>query len=140
MKLFSHSKVSGKTTFFNKLEAVNLTFVKSDIFRSLSSIYNKAFLRKSITSAWKVSVFGVILVRIFPHSDWIQYSVRMRENADQNNSEYGYLSRRWRWMGLFRWSREVCIFDIPIVIIHDAINIKKMTSLKNFYVNSVGLT
>ena len=42
--------------------------------------------------AWKVSVFGVILVRIFPHSDWIlcisPYSVQMREDADQNNSEY----------------------------------------------------
>ena len=49
---------------------------------------------------WKVSVFGVILVHIFPHSDWIRrdtvhlspispYSVRMRENKDQNNSEYG---------------------------------------------------
>ena len=39
---------------------------------------------KTIT-AWKVSVFGVILVRIFPHSDWIgrdtsisPYLVRMR--------------------------------------------------------------
>ena len=37
-------------------------------------------------TAWKVSVFGVILVRILPHS----YSVRMRENADQYNSEYGH--------------------------------------------------
>ena len=25
------------------------------------------------TTGWKVSVFGVILVRIFPHSDWIQF-------------------------------------------------------------------
>ena len=40
-----------------------------------------------IYTAWNVSVFGVILVRIFP------YSVRMRENADQNNSEYGNLLR-----------------------------------------------
>ena len=47
-----------------------------------------------------MSVFGVILVRIFPHLDWIwrdteisPYSVRMRENADQNNSEYGHFSR-----------------------------------------------
>ena len=44
-----------------------------------------------------MSIFGVILVRIFPHSDWIRrdteylpYSVRMRENVDQNNSEYGH--------------------------------------------------
>ena len=32
----------------------------------------------------KVSVFGAILVRIFPHS------AQMRENADQNNSKYGH--------------------------------------------------
>ena len=32
----------------------------------------------------KVSVFRVLLVRIFPHSDWMQ----MRENTNQKNSEY----------------------------------------------------
>ena len=45
-------------------------------------------------NAWKVSFFGFVLVRIFPHSDWIRrdtpYSVRIRENANQNNSEYGH--------------------------------------------------
>ena len=45
----------------------------------------------------KVPVFAVILVRIFPHSDWIrrdtEYSVQMRENVDQNNSEYGHFLR-----------------------------------------------
>ena len=47
----------------------------------------------SIT-AWKVSLFEVFLVRIFPHSDKISsYSVRMRENRDQKNSEYGRCSR-----------------------------------------------
>ena len=48
------------------------------------------------TTALNLSVFGVILVRIFPHSDWIRRdteSVRIRENADQNNSEYGHFSR-----------------------------------------------
>ena len=38
-------------------------------------------------SSWKVSVFGVILVSISSHSDWIRrdtpYSARMLENADQ---------------------------------------------------------
>ena len=34
-----------------------------------------------------MSGFGVILVRIFPHSDGI------RENADQNNSKYRHFSR-----------------------------------------------
>ena len=44
-------------------------------------------------TAWKTSVFEVILVHIFPHSDWIRrerereirispYSVQMRENTD----------------------------------------------------------
>ena len=48
-----------------------------------------------------MSVLRVTLVRIFPHSDWIQrersisrHSVWMRENADQNNSECGHFSRR----------------------------------------------
>ena len=36
------------------------------------------------STVWKVSVFGVILVRISP------YSVRMRENVNPNNSEYGH--------------------------------------------------
>ena len=51
-----------------------------------------------------MSVFGVILVRIFPAFSRIRteygeilrispYSVRMRENADQNNSEYEQFSR-----------------------------------------------
>ena len=54
---------------------------------------------------WKVSVFWVILVLIFPHSDWIRrdtpylfvsispYSVQIRENADQSNSEWGHFLR-----------------------------------------------
>ena len=38
----------------------------------------------------EVSVFGVILVRVYHISP---YSSRMRENADQNNSEYGHFLR-----------------------------------------------
>ena len=49
-------------------------------------------------TAWKVSVFGVILVRISPHLGWIwrdteRYSVRMPQNTDQNISEYGQVLR-----------------------------------------------
>ena len=55
--------------------------------------------------AWKVSVFGVFLVRIFPHLDWIRraeygeilrispYLVRIPENTDHKNSEIGHFSR-----------------------------------------------
>ena len=58
-----------------------------------------------VNTAQKVSVFEVVLFCIFPYSDWIwsafsqfelnsnwPYSVRMRENADHNNSEYGHFS------------------------------------------------
>ena len=42
---------------------------------------------KLADTAWKVALFGVLLVHIFPHSDW------MRRNADQNNSKYGQFLR-----------------------------------------------
>ena len=48
-------------------------------------------------------IFGVFLVRIFPHLDWIlrdttilricPYSVRIRENMDQKSSKYRQFSR-----------------------------------------------
>ena len=49
-----------------------------------------------------MSIFGVILVCIFQHSDWIgeklrisPHSVQMLENTDQNNSEYGHFLRSY---------------------------------------------
>ena len=50
-----------------------------------------------IITGWKVSVFEVFLVCNFSHSDWIRrdtpYSVRIRGNTVQKNSEYGYFLR-----------------------------------------------
>ena len=46
----------------------------------------------------RVYIFGVFLVLIFLHSDWIRRdrispsSVRMKENMDQHNSKYGHIS------------------------------------------------
>ena len=73
-------------------------------------LQNVTFASFSSFTAWKVSVYENILVRIFLHSDWRRrdteylsvfspnasvspYSVRMRENADQNNSKYGHFLR-----------------------------------------------
>ena len=39
-------------------------------------------------TAWKKSVFGVFLVRIFPHLDWLQ------KNAGMQNSEYAHILMR----------------------------------------------
>ena len=56
-----------------------------------------------VPTAWKMSLFGVFLVCIFSHLDWIgrdtQYSVQMREKMDQKNPEYGHFSRS-NYMGL----------------------------------------
>ena len=49
----------------------------------------ESFFTKSCT-VQKVSVFGVILLRILPHSDSIR---RDTQNTDQNNSEYGHFLR-----------------------------------------------
>ena len=46
-----------------------------------------------VNSAYQVSVFGVILVR-------------MRENMDQNNSQYGHFSRSASFYGIFHVKSE----------------------------------
>ena len=48
--------------------------------RSGGSFFEETSVRIGMITAWKVSVLGVFLVRIFPHLDWI---LRMWENADQ---------------------------------------------------------
>ena len=61
------------TTLFNGREVIfHLTLL------TLFATTRKALRR--IPTTWKVSLFGVILVHIFPHSD-------------QNNSEYGHFLR-----------------------------------------------
>ena len=49
----------------------------------------------NVSTAWKVSVFGVFRIRISPYSVRIfsTYSVQMRENRGQRKSEYGHFSR-----------------------------------------------
>ena len=79
----------------------------SCIFQRLlrSSISIKIYSRSSLRE--KFYIFGVSLVCIFPHSDWIQkdtaispYSVLMRENADLKNTEYGHFSRNVSFMAI----------------------------------------
>ena len=50
------------------------TQIKKDIWKQsadLPDLQSLNDLRTCLFTAWKVSVFWVILVRIFPHSDWI---------------------------------------------------------------------
>ena len=43
-------------------------------------------------TAWKVSVFGVILVRVFPHSNWV--SLRIQSKSFRIKSECGKIRTR----------------------------------------------
>ena len=74
----------------------NLLFVyiyKERKLQLVDQIY-LALREKCPYSAWKVSVFGVILVCIFPHSAWIRRdTIQMWEKANENNSEYGHFLR-----------------------------------------------
>ena len=93
-------------------------FIKSTIKKKMTFIFDNFFIlifRGSFLkflTAWKVSVFGVILVCIFPHLDWIYgeilpispYSVQMRENTDQTNSKDGHFLR----------SASCCYFAVTI--------------------------
>ena len=91
---------------------VSQTFQKISSLYGLKVVFHKFYLvhswildkyhPRSVISitALIVFVFGVILVRIFSHSDWVRrdtkyspYSVQMRENTEQNSSEYRHFLR-----------------------------------------------
>ena len=72
---------------------VILALKRLSCFLSLTPVLsNSKFLPLLTHAAQKLSVFRVIPVRIFRHSIF-QYSARMREDTDQNNSQYGHISR-----------------------------------------------
>ena len=52
-----------------------------------AGIEDQAF--SNLTTAWKVSVFGVILVRIFPHLDWIQRDASYLSVFSPDMGKYG---------------------------------------------------
>ena len=84
------------------------TRVPEALLLALMFFCKKIVIYREIITVQKMSFFGVFLVRIFPYSDWIrrdtEYSVRIRENTDQKNSEYGHFSRsEYNWLNRFIW-------------------------------------
>ena len=65
----------------------------SDIFMILLSLT----LRKKYPYS---ELFWSVFCRIWTEYGEIPYSVRMRENTDQNNSEYKHFSRSVSYIGL----------------------------------------
>ena len=95
-------KLRNRAIQFTGCESIKsqFCFLKFLLWLLIPLLFLSPYLYDDSNTAWKVSLFGVILIRIFPHSDWIgeirgisPYSVRMRENTDQNNSEYGHFLR-----------------------------------------------
>ena len=84
-----------------------------------SKFSNTEFLKfYNKSDAWIVSVFGVILIRIFRiRTDYgeilhiFPYLVRMQENADQNNSKYGHFLRRKRDFFPLRFGQIQLVFS-----------------------------
>ena len=82
--------------FFSSNEQWSSIFHHRRAFKTASlEIYKKA-----VVTAWKMSVFGVFLVRIFPL--WTEYreilrispySFQIWKNADRKNYKYGHFSR-----------------------------------------------
>ena len=97
----SFSVEGWKKIFYFELEGHkrSLCFVHKNFLRSIF-LWRLSLNSLARGAAWKVSVFAVILVNIFPHSDWIwrdtPYLSEFSPNAgnvDQNNSKYGHFLR-----------------------------------------------
>ena len=84
--LFLFAENSNKNLKTNRLvyKIGKLSSIQKQL--SMKSCSEDMFFIRHITT-FKVSMFGVTVVRIFPYSVW------MRKNADQNNSAYGHFSR-----------------------------------------------
>ena len=87
------------------------------VFRTLKfkNIHHGSFLKKY--TAWKVSVFGVFLVRIFPHSDWVQRYTEYLSVISPNMRKYGpeklqngYFSRSDSWPK----SSIIYVWQVPV--------------------------
>ena len=58
--------------FFTFLKLYKWYQIAQNITDSYSSVILRKYTNIVPSTKWKVSIFGVFLIRIFPHSDWIQ--------------------------------------------------------------------
>ena len=89
-------KTKNPNDIWDSLDALDFFFEQVRQVFILFSVYwiilNSLPPFRSI-AAWKVFIFGVVLIRILPHSDWICGKIRTRKtpitvkSSDQKNSE-----------------------------------------------------
>ena len=97
-------------------------------------------------TAWKVSICGAFLVRIFPHSDSI------RRDTDQKNSEYGHFSP-WKLLLIHLYSKDIQVVQSELFEINSKVSldvsilfhkifrrfyIRTQPSLYNIQIRSIG--
>ena len=76
-------------------------------FREMMIVRTPVWL---VHTAWKVPIFGVSLA-FGLNTDW--YSIQMREDASQNNSEYGHFLRSGN-----TWRGRQCCSEVMVPFIY----------------------
>ena len=76
-----------------KLLSKSLTSAKNELDEIYEELLWMSWISKYYT-AWKASVFGVILVRISPHSDWIRKDTPYLSVFSPNAGKHGAASLR----------------------------------------------
>ena len=91
-----------------------------------------------MNAAWKVSIFGVLLVHIFPHLHWKRRDTDLSPNAEKyrpENSEYGYVSQSGRHCSsVWSISRNNIWLDKCILIFWKMIHVYLWSSISEFAV------
>ena len=77
----------------SQTKIINIFFTFTTLYRKiyilLGNIFGKAKFITLHFTAWKGSVFGVVLVRIFQHSDWIRGNNPYFSLGSPNAGKYG---------------------------------------------------
>ena len=81
----------------------------------LTKVFKQLFCRTPVNTivgtAWKVSVSGFSLVRIFPHKEYLHVFSPNAENTDQKNFEYGHFHA----VTLRSGPLQLCIYAIHFI-------------------------
>ena len=81
--------------------------IKSHLYLSFYLLATVLFTCITVsTTAWKVTVFGVFLVLIFPHFNWIWISHKLVNSRDKYERAIFSGSENSTWRSIKRWHSE----------------------------------
>ena len=86
-----------KTKYNKEFRATsNLEYLSKNLIEEIMTSIQIGLPRVIMSTVWKVSVFGVFLVRIFPYLDWIQKDTEHLSVFSKNVGKYGPKKLRLR--------------------------------------------